>query len=130
MNRIEEFQSRATEQSRSVFGYVADLMECGYRRNLKLAEAFANFSVAQVRVPVQSKDFSSYREGLTEAYGNFGEALRTYREGGVERMMQIPSEFVELFRTNIPASEESPTSETVKAGKAAAGKSAKAEKSA
>ena len=130
MNRIEELQSRATEQSRSVLGYVADLMECGFRRNLKLAEAVASFSVAQVRVPVESRDLSSYREGLDEAQRSLREALRTYGEGALERMAQVPSEFVELFRTDAPVSEESSGKRTVKAEKAAAAKTTKAEKAA
>lgn len=119
MNRIEEFQSRVSEQSRSVFGYVADLMDCAFRRNLKLAEAFASLSVAQVRVPVESKDFSSYREGLADAYGTFGEALRTYGEGAFQRMTQVPAEVVDLFRVNTEVSENAARQETVQAEKSA-----------
>ena len=114
MSRIDEIQSRVTEQSRSVLGYAADLVEWSLNNNLKLAQQAADFAVAQFRVPVEAKDLSSYRADLTEVYGDFGQALRGYAEACVSRIQELPSEFTEIFQAKASAAAPSKAGKTAK----------------
>lgn len=97
MNRLEEFQVRINDRSKSVFGYTVDWIEWSAKKNLAIAEDVAEFTVAQLRLPVEADGLADYRHSLRDAYGEFGGVLKHHGEDYVARLKGVPEEVRGLF---------------------------------
>jgi len=97
MNRIEEFQTTLSTKGKSVFGYTVDWIEWSARKNLEIADDFADFTVAQLRLPLEAEDFTDYRLGLRDTYSELGDVLKQYGEEYVARVKEIPADVREIL---------------------------------
>lgn len=97
MNRIEEFQAAVSKKGKSVFGYTVDWIEWSARKNLEIADDFADFTVAQLRLPMEANDFADYRLGLRDSYSELGDVLKQYGEDYVAKVKGIPADVRAIF---------------------------------
>jgi hypothetical protein len=97
MNRFEELQSRISNQGKSVFGYTVDWIEWSAKKNLEIAEDFADFTVSQLRLPVEVSGFADFRHSLRDSYGEFGDVLKHHSEDYVSRLKEVPEDLREIF---------------------------------
>lgn len=97
MNRLEEFQARVSDRSKSVFDYTVDWIEWSAKKNLAIAEDVAEFTVSQLRLPVEAGSFTDYRHSLRSAYGDFGGVLKHHGEDYVEKLKDVPAEVRGIF---------------------------------
>jgi hypothetical protein len=97
MNRLEEFQARVSDRSKSVFDYTVDWIEWSAKKNLAIAEDVAEFTVSQLRLPVEAGSFTDYRHSLRDAYGDFGGILKHHGEDYVEKLRDVPAEVRGIF---------------------------------
>lgn len=97
MNRIEAFQARVSEQGRSMIEYTADWVEWSAKKNLEIADDVAEFTVAQLRLPVEAEDFADYRLGLSDSYGELGEELKRHGDDYVSKLKDVPAEIRAIF---------------------------------
>lgn len=97
MNRLEEFQARVSDRSKSVFDYTVDWIEWSAKKNLAIAEDVAEFTVSQLRLPVEAGSFTDYRHSLRDAYGDFGGVLKHHGEDYVEKLKDVPAEVRGIF---------------------------------
>lgn len=97
MNRIEQFQAAVSEKGKSVLGYTADWVEWSARKNLEIADDLADFTVAQLRLPIEAQDFTDYRLGLRDTYSDLGDVLKQYGEDYVAKLKDIPNDVREIF---------------------------------
>lgn len=125
MNRFEELQARFADQGKSVFGYTVDWIEWSARKNLAIAGDLAEFTVSQLRLPVETDDFAGYRHELRDAYGEFGEVLKHHGDDYVARIKDVPAEIRDIFAPKKAAKKATPKAKPKKAG-AARAKTAKA----
>ncbi len=126
MNRFEEIQARLSKQGKSVFGYTVDWIEWSARKNLEIAEDVADFTVSQLRLPVEVSGFADYRHSLRDAYGDFGDVLKHHGEDYVARLKVVPAELSEIFEPKKVTKQAAPKPQAAPAKKA---KKAKARKS-
>lgn len=126
MNRFEEFQSRITSQGKSVFGYTIDWIEWSAKKNLEIAEDVADFTVSQLRLPVQASGFADYRHSLRDSYGEFGDVLKHHGDDYVAKLKDVPADVRKLFEPKKAAKTAAPKSKAAPAKKAAKAKPAKA----
>lgn len=97
MNRLEEFQARINDRSKSVFGYTVDWIEWSAKKNLAIAEDVAEFTVSQLRLPVEAGGIADYRHSLRDAYSEFGDVLKHHGEDYVARLKDMPEEVRGIF---------------------------------
>lgn len=97
MNRIEEFQVRFNDKSKLVFDYTIDWIEWSAKKNLAIAEDLAEFTVAQLRLPVEAGGIADYRHSLRDAYGEFGGVLKHHGEDYVSKLKDLPAEVRDIF---------------------------------
>jgi len=124
MNRIEQFQAAVSEKGKSVLGYTADWVEWSARKNLEIADDLADFTVAQLRLPIEAQDFTDYRLGLRDTYSDLGDVLKQYGEDYVAKLKDIPNDVREIFAPKKVAKKATAKSKAAKA-KAAKPKAAK-----
>jgi hypothetical protein len=132
MNRLEEIQSRISDQGKSVFGYTVDWIEWSAKKNLEIAEDFADFTVSQLRLPVEVSGFADFRHSLRDSYGEFGDVLKHHSEDYVSRLKDVPEDLREIFEPKKVTKQAAPAKKAParkKATKAKASKS-KAKKAA
>jgi hypothetical protein len=108
MNRIEAFQALVSEQGRSIFEYTADWVEWSAKKNLEIADDFAEFTVAQLRLPVETQGFTGYRLGLRDSYGELGEELKRHGEDYVSKLKEMPAEIRAIFEPEKKAATKAP----------------------
>jgi len=125
MNRLEEFQARINDRSRSLFGYTVDWIEWSARKNLAIAEDVAEFTVSQLRLPVEADGFTDYRHSLRDAYGEFGDLLKHHGEDYVTRLRDVPGEVRELFAPPKATKKAAPKAKVAKPKTAMKAKAAK-----
>jgi len=126
MNRFEELQARMSEQGKSVFDYTIDWIEWSARKNLDIAEDVAEFTVAQLRLPVEAGGFADYRHGLRSAYSEFGEVLKHHGDEYVTRLRKVPTEVRDILVPKNAAAEPKPKPKPKKAKAKATKKAATA----
>jgi len=97
MNRFEEFQARLSDRGRSVFDYTLDWLEWSARKNFAIADDVAEFTVLQLRLPIEADGLADYRNHLGESYGEFGETLKRHGDDYVTKLRDIPAEVREIF---------------------------------
>jgi hypothetical protein len=97
MNRLEEFQVRFSDKSKLVFDYTVDWIEWSAKKNLAIAEDLAEFTVSQLRLPVEAGGLADYRHSLRDAYGEFGGVLKHHGEDYVARLKDVPAEVRDIF---------------------------------
>ena len=97
MNRIQEFQARVGKQGKTILGYTTDWVEWSARKNLAIADDFADFAVSQMRLPVEANDFADYRASVRDAYSEFGNVLTTHGEDFASKLKGIPEDVRALF---------------------------------
>lgn len=124
MNRFEEFQARINDRSKSVFGYTVDWIEWSAKKNLAIAEDVAEFTVSQLRLPVEADGIADYRHSLRDAYGEFGDVLKHHGEDYVARLKVMPAEVRGIFAPKKAVKKAAPTPKAPKP-KAAKAKVAK-----
>jgi len=124
MNRIEQFQAAVSEKGKSVLGYTADWVEWSARKNLEIADDLADFTVAQLRLPIEAQDFTDYRLGLRDTYSDLGDVLKQYGEDYVAKLKDIPNDVREIFAPKKVAKKATAKSKAAKP-KAAKPKAAK-----
>lgn len=125
MNRIEEFQAAVSKKGKSVFGYTVDWIEWSARKNLEIADDFADFTVAQLRLPIEAENFTDYRLGVRDAYSELGDVLKQYGEDYVAKLKDIPADVRKIF---VPKKAVKKAAAKPKAAKPKAAKKAKAVK--
>ena len=118
MTRFEEFQTRLSKQGKSVFGYTVDWIEWSARKNLEIAEDLADFTVAQLRLPVEVSGFADYRHSLRDAYGEIGDVLKHHGEDYVARLKHVPADLSDIFEPKKEASKAAPKAKAAPARKA------------
>ena len=125
MNRIEEFQVRFNDKSKLVFDYTIDWIEWSAKKNLAIAEDVAEFTVAQLRLPVEAGGLADYRHSLRDAYGEFGGVLKHHGEDYVSKLKDVPAEVRDIFAPKKAAPKKvAPKTVAPKAPKKAAKKAA------
>lgn len=97
MNRFETLQAQVSEQGRSIFEYTADWVEWSAKKGLAVADDVAEFTVAQLRLPLETEGFAEYRLGLRDSYGEFGEVLKRHGDDYVSRLKDMPAEIRAIF---------------------------------
>lgn len=117
MTRIQEFQTRVAEQGKSVLGYTADLVEWSARKNIDVAKDVAGFTVEQLRLPVEAKDFADYRASVWGAYGDFGGVLKAHGKDYADRLRDVPTEVRDLFMPKKHAVKKAPARKKAKVAK-------------
>jgi hypothetical protein len=120
MNRLEEFQSRISNQGKSVFGYTVDWIEWSAKKNLEIAEDLADFTVSQLRLPVEVSGFADYRHSLRDAYGEFGNVLKHHSDDYVARLKDVPDELRDIFEPTKAPKKAAPQPKPAPARKAKA----------
>jgi len=125
MNRFEQFQARIADQGKSVFGYTVDWLEWSAKKNLEIAEDVAEFTIAQLRLPVEAGGFADYRHGLRDAYGEFGDVLKHHGDDYVTKLRDVPAEVREIFAPKKAPKKAAAKPAAKKAKSAAAKKPAK-----
>ena len=92
MNRFEELQARISDQGRSMFDYTVDWIEWSARKNLAIAEDVADFTVSQLRLPIEADGLADYGHVLRNSYGSFGDTLKGHGEDYVSKLKDVPAE--------------------------------------
>lgn len=124
MNRLEEFQARVNDRSKSVFDYTVDWIEWSAKKNLAIAEDVTEFTVSQLRLPVEADGLADYRHSLRDAYGEFGGVLKHHGEDYVARLKDVPAEVRGIFAPKKASRKAAPKPKVAKT-KAAKPKAAK-----
>lgn len=122
MNRLEEFQSRISNQGKSVFGYTVDWIEWSAKKNIEIAEDFADFTVSQLRLPVEVSGFADFRHSVRDSYGEFGDVLKHHSEDYVSRLKDVPEDLREIFEPKKAMKKAAPQTKSASAKKKAPGK--------
>ena len=97
MNRIEEFQTRVGQHGKSVLSYTTDFVEWSARKNLAVAEDFAEFTVKQMRLPMKADGLADYSKDLRVSYSKFGGVLKRHGGDYVAKFKDIPEEVRAIF---------------------------------
>lgn len=130
MNRFEEFQARISGQGRSMFDYTVDWIEWSARKNLAIAEDVADFTVSQLRLPIEADGLADYGQDLRNSYGSFGDTLKGHGEDYVSKLKDVPAEVRAIFAPKKVAKKAAPRPKASKpraaAAKKATAKTAKA----
>ena len=129
MNRFEEIQSRIANQGKSVFGYTVDWIEWSAKKNLEIAEDFADFTVSQLRLPVEVSGFADFRHSLRDSYGEFGDVLKHHSDDYVTRLKDVPADLREIFEPKKATKKAAPKSQAAPAKKSKASKKTRKSKS-
>ena len=99
MSRLTDLRSQFNERGKSVVSYGADLVEWSAEKNLAVAGDIASFAVAQMRLPIEVKDFDEYRVEVQESLSVFSETLREHGQDYVAKFKRVPEEFREVVNT-------------------------------
>lgn len=124
MNRFEEFQARISDQGRSMFNYTVDWIEWSARKNLAIAEDVADFTVSQLRLPIEADGLADYGHVLRNSYGSFGDTLKGHGEDYVSKLKDVPAEVRAILVPKKVAKKAAPRPKASKPRAAAAKKAA------
>ena len=102
MSKLDEIRDDVSTRSKSLLGTVADILESLTTQNIAFASDFAEFAVAQVRLPTQADDFSDYRGRSKDAFSEFGTTLKSHGQELIDVIREVPGQIKEAL-TEKPA---------------------------
>jgi hypothetical protein len=92
MSKLKDVRNDAVTRGKSVWGYVADVVESITEKNLTLAGDVSGLAISQLRLPAEAKDFSDFRARTRQTYVKVGGALKTYGQSVATILQGIPTD--------------------------------------
>ena len=92
MSKFDEIRNNAGTRSKSLLNAVADVMDSVFKPTLALADDFAGFAAAQVRLPTQSDDFADYRSRSKDSYSKLGTTLKGHGKDLIAVVREVPGQ--------------------------------------
>lgn len=98
MSRLENLQSRISDQGKTILSFTADIVEWTADKNLAVAGDIADFAVKQLRLPVKANDFAGYRGKLRSSFGDFGTVMKGHGEDIIAKLREVPADVRDAFQ--------------------------------
>ncbi len=98
MSRLENLQSRISDQGKTILSFTADIVEWTADKNLAVAGDIADFAVKQLRLPVKAKDFAGYRGKVRSSLSDFGTVMKSHGEDIIAKLREVPADVRDAFQ--------------------------------
>jgi len=92
-------------------------MESVFKPTLALADDFAGFAAAQVRLPTQADDFADYRSRSKDAYSEFGGTLKSHGSDLVTVVREVPGQIKSALTAEARPAKKAPAKKKAAAKK-------------